>query len=206
MGKVSVEKLKPEEVTFDLALSLQKLSYVALAGLSKRKVEERIRIFNPLSREHVEDARKAYRQFAEINGLVVARTRHMSREEAVGFVLMRSPESEVNKNNTLNKEPSMEALRIEQFTILPCATLPVHEVGAGLMDAVLEGKDPELQVTATVLAENLFALRALTTQGFVHDTRRTPKTIENYFGKDTLPAIQYQLTLPQLQREPVGVS
>jgi len=188
MSTVYIEKPSPEEVTFDLAASLQKIGFVASAGLVNRSLEERRQFFNPGNLAHIASTQTFYREYAEDEGLYIATARRIGREEAVGFALVKKAALETS-DNTIQTQ-----LHIEEFTILPCDTVPIHEVGEQLVLAIQDCAEHE--ITASILAENLFVLHALKSQGFTYNIRAFPEIMENYFGEGSRPAVQQQLILP----------
>jgi len=193
MSIVYIEKPSPEEVTFNLVTSLQKIGFVASAGLVDRSLEERKYIFNPTNNAHVESMQTIYSMYAKAEGLYVAMTRRMGREEAVGYALVDKVALEAD-DTMFGDVSQTQSTHIDEFTIVPCDTVPVHEVSTCLIKQIQDYAEQE--VTASVLAENLFALYALKSQGFMHDIRTYPWIRENYFGEGTRPVLQHQLVLP----------
>ncbi|MGH7195905.1 MAG: GNAT family N-acetyltransferase [Candidatus Saccharimonadales bacterium] len=195
MQSVAFERPDIDEVNLELTAYLQG---IALRGWAKtlpnRSDQELRHQFNPDKHEHLARVQKIYKEFAELNGLVLARTTAPDgSSDPIAFALARDDVS----GNAAERLYKRHFRPEKVYAILRhvCVDAPYQQAGVGkqLVGEALRPFRDEQVPTAYIFEENLVALKAFQRLGFEKSSSpQEPKILDDYFGTENPAVAQYR--------------
>lgn len=194
MRETFLHQPRAEEISLELARELQAIGAAAFVGaLPSRTPEEISNVFDPDNPEMVSEKMKVYTDFANQNGLIIAR--RLDDGRAVGFGLTKEQVSGsvLEKIHKKLFMPSKVYALIQLVVVEP--GMQGRGIGRSIAERALAVNRQNRTPSAYVLEENRAMLEGITKYGFERTGTLDPD--ETYFGEGARPATLVRFAAPE---------